>query len=134
MLPPTQLPSQQLGAEQRRLLKLFGALGPGDKASLLAFAEFLNTRGSEQDEPVVPQQPNVAPRPEQESVVAAMRRLSAGYPMLDKSVILHEAAGLMAAHTLQGRPAVEVIDELEGLFGRAYQGYLEALEKNESQG
>jgi len=132
VLPPTQLPTQHLGAEQRRLLKLFGALGSGDKASLLAFAEFLNARGGEQAEPAAVQQPDVAPRPEQESVVAAMRRLSAGYPMLDKSVILHEAAGLMAAHTLQGRPAVEVIDELEGLFARAYQGSLEALGKTVS--
>ena len=134
MLPTTQLPPQPLSAEQRRLIKLFGALGPGDKASLLAFAEFLNGRSSELAEPAVAQQPDVAPRPAQESVVAAMRRLSTGYPMLDKSVILHEAAGLMAAHTLQGRPAVEVIDELEGLFARAYQGYLEAFEKTESQG
>jgi hypothetical protein len=132
VLPPTQLPTRKLSADQRRLLALFDALGSGDKASLLAFAEFLGARGGESVEPAVPQQPCVAPRPEQESVVAAMRRLSAGYPMLDKSVILHEAAGLMAAHTLQGRPAVEVIDELEGLFVRAYQGYLEAKQKTES--
>ena len=125
MLPPAQFPAQTLNAEQRRLLRLFGALAPADRASLLAFAEFLGTRPGEEGRPAAPQSPDPAPRPEQESVVAAMRRLSAGYAMLDKAEILHEAAGLMAAHTLQGRPAVEVIDELEGLFERAYQGYLE---------
>ena len=129
MLPPTPFPSQTLNAEQRRLLRLFGALNPANRASLLAFAEFLGTRTDDTDQPSGPQAPDLAPRPEQESVVAAMRRLSTGYVMLDKSAILHEAAGLMAAHTLQGRPAVEVIDELEGLFERAYQGYLETWNK-----
>lgn len=129
MLPPGQLPGQALSAEQRRLLTLFRALAPGDKATLLAFAEFLATGSDEQGPLQEPEEPVLAPRPEKETVVAAMRRLSTAYAMLDKSVILHEAAGLMAAHTLQGRPAVEVIDELEGLFERAYQGYLESWQK-----
>jgi hypothetical protein len=127
VLPPTVLPQKNLPVDQRRLLKLFSALSDQDKASLLAFAEFLATRTAAPEEPArAPERPCPASRPPGESVVAAMRRLSAGYPMLDKSVILHEAASLMAAHTLQGRPAIEVIDELEGLFERQYQRYLEA--------
>lgn len=129
MLPPTTLPTKTLSAEQRRLLALFGALGEQDKASLLAFAEFLTTRDTQPQTRREPVQPTLEPRPDKESVVAAMRRLSSGYAMLDKAAILHEAAGLMAAHTLQGRPAVEVIDELEGLFEREYRRYLEAWEK-----
>lgn len=126
MLPPATLPHKSLNAEQRRLLHLFAALDDQDKASLLAFAEFLGSRGTTAERaPREPERPAPAPRPAGESVVAAMRRLSAGYPMLDKAVILHEAASLMAAHTLQGRPAVEVIDELEGLFEREYRRYLE---------
>lgn len=132
MLPPTQWSTQNLSVEQRRLLKLFGALGVGDKASLLAFAEFLSSRSGESAEPSGPQQPDVAPRPPQETVVGAMRRLSVGYAMLDKSVILHEAAALMAAHTLQGRPAAEVIDELEVLFAAAHARYLAAWGNPES--
>lgn len=131
MLPPGQFPNQTLSAEQRRLLALFGKLAAGDRTSLLAFAEFLASRGEGQQDVVAggPQAPVDMPRPDKESVVSAMRRLSTAYPMLDKSIILHEAAGLMAAHTLQGRPAVEVIDELEGLFERAYQGYLDTWQK-----
>jgi hypothetical protein len=119
-------PSQTLSSEQRRLLSLFGALSVQDRASLLAFAEFLTTREGAATEKSAPQALQRTPRPEQESVVSAMRRLSADYAMLDKSVILHEAAGLMAQHTMQGRPATEVVDELEGLFDREYQRYLEA--------
>jgi hypothetical protein len=129
VLPPTTLPQKSLPADQRRLLQLFSALNEQDKATLMAFAEFLGGRdAAAQDGPREPQRPQLAPRPAQESVVAAMRRLSESYPMLDKAVILHEAASLMAAHTLQGRPAVEVIDELEGLFEREYRRYLEAWE------
>lgn len=119
-------PSQTLSSEQRRLLALYGALPSQDRASLLAFAEFLTTREGELAEKQAPAEPLRTPRPEEESVVSAMRRLSGDFAMLDKSVILHEAASLMAQHTLQGRAAVEVIDELEGLFEREYQRYLEA--------
>lgn len=119
-------PSQTLSAEQRRLLALFGRLSAADKASLTAFAEFLANRDAGNGETAGPEPLQRSPRPADESVVAAMRRLSQDFSMLDKAAILHEAAGLMAQHTLQGRPAVEVIDELEGLFDREYQRYLES--------
>jgi hypothetical protein len=119
-------PSQALSAEQRRLLSLYGALSAQDRSSLLAFAEFLTTREGVAAGRQEPQALQRSPRPDEESVVAAMRRLSADFAMLDKGAILHEAAGLMAQHTMQGRPATEVIDELEGLFEREYQRYLEA--------
>lgn len=118
-------PSQTLSAEQRRLLALYGRLSAADQASLIAFAEFLGSREGEVAQSSGPQRVERTSRPEDESVVSAMRRLSKDFAMLDKSVILHEAAGLMAQHTLQGRPAVEVIDELEGLFDREYQRYLD---------
>lgn len=61
------------------------------------------------------------PRPESESVVAAIRRLSQTFPMLDKEALLHETSALMTAHLMQGRGAVEVIDELEIVFRRHYE-------------
>lgn len=120
----------KLSAEQRRLVKLFGGLSAQDKASLLAFAEFLASRDSQDREgmPTGPQAPSPEPRPPDESVVAAMRRLSQGYPMLERGDLLNEAAALMAAHTLQGRPAPDVIDELEALFERAYRRYREGFD------
>jgi hypothetical protein len=41
--------------------------------------------------------------------------------MLDKSDLLHEASELMTTHLMQGRPAAEVIDELEVVFRRHYE-------------
>jgi hypothetical protein len=44
------------------------------------------------------------PRPSQESVVAAIKRLSKTYEMLDRGPMLNETSALMSAHVLQGRP------------------------------
>ena len=49
-----------------------------------------------------------------------MRRLSDTYFMLNKDTLLHEASSLMSQHILQGREAIEVIDELEILFKKFY--------------
>jgi hypothetical protein len=119
--------SNRLSPEERRLLEQFAALDGTGRDSLLAFAEFLVQRAAVTDvgqgvEPLP--QPEPIPRPEQESVIAAMRRLSATYPMIDRSVLLNEASGLMGAHVLHGRAAPEVIDELESLFRRAYEELL----------
>jgi hypothetical protein len=50
-----------------------------------------------------------------------MKRLSATYHMLDKSKLLNETSALMAQHVMQGRPAHEVIDELEVVFELHYR-------------
>jgi hypothetical protein len=41
--------------------------------------------------------------------------------MLNKDKLLHEAAGLMSEHVMQGRDANVVIDELQILFHRHYE-------------
>jgi len=126
MLPP----KLSLPADQRRLLRLFSQLDQQGQASLMAFAEFLVSRDDAGSvaatAPQVPAEPAPIPRPPQESVVAAMRRLSRTYHMLEKGDVLHHASALMGAHVLQGRPAVEVIDELEALFRREYEQSLKA--------
>ena len=117
MLPP----KIQLPPEQQRLLKLFRELPEAGRESLLSFAEFLVHReaGSTRTRPAA--EPANIPRPESESVVAAIRRLSSTFPIVDKDALLHEAADLMSAHVVKGRPAVEVIDELEVVFRRHYE-------------
>jgi len=126
LFAPTPL---NLPREQRRLLRLYGALDDGRKASLLAFAEFLaqqqENAAGEPAEPVEIQTPRDLPRPEDESVVAAMRRLTETYPMIERDALLDRATSLMMAHMLQGQPASEVIDELESLFDEHYQRYLQ---------
>lgn len=122
MLPP-KLPGTT--PDQQRLLRLFRRLSKADRASLLAFAEFLvqRTDASSEGERHSPAavEPFDIPRPDEETVIAAIRRLNATYPMLDRDELLHEASDLMTAHVMQGRPAGEVIDQLEIVFRRHFE-------------
>lgn len=122
MLPAEMaLPGAGLSKDQRRLLTLYRKLTAEDRDSLLAFADFLQTRGAESPAGAVPvAEPQPIPRPDEETVVGAMKRLSKSYHMLDKDTVLHESAALMSAHMMQGRPAAEVIDDLEQLFEQTY--------------
>ncbi len=115
-----------LSRDQSRLLKLFKELESTDQASLLAFAEFLEQRDSSAETPEElqpPTEPILKPRPENESVVGAIKRLSSSYPMLDKSVLLTDTSSLMTAHLVNGRTAPDVIDDLEQLFIKQYEQY-----------
>lgn len=109
----------------RRLLRIFRSLAPEDRRTLLAFAEFLAARsGQAEDQSLA--DPLPIPRPEHESVVGAVKRLSQSYFMLERSgTMLNETSALMAGHVLHGRPAAEVIDELEALFARYFAQYRE---------
>ncbi len=125
MLP--QLPT--LPRAQRRLLKLFASLPESERESLLAFAEFLMTRTTDAVcEPGELVEPKPIPRPVDESVVGAIKRLSESYFMLDRSLLLDDTSSLMTAHMVNGRTAVEVIDDLEQLFQQKHQEYLEGFE------
>lgn len=111
---------------ERRLLELYRALDGGGRETLLAFAEFLAQRataaGPAPEGPSGPEpEPEPLPRPEGETVIAAIKRLSRTYPMLDRGRMLGETSALVAQHVMQGRPAAEVIDELEALFRAHYE-------------
>jgi hypothetical protein len=112
-----------MAGREQRLRALFARLREADQETLLAFAEFLAAR--EQPLAAPKQLPKLIPRPAQETVIAAIRRLSASYPMLDKAKALNEASGLMAQHILHGRSAPEVIDALEALFRACYARFEE---------
>ncbi len=105
---------------EKRLLRLFRDLDEQGRDTLLAFAEFLNTRAAPQPLSELPE-PELIPRPDKESVVAAIKRLSASYSMLDKGRMLNDTSSLMTQHVMQGRPANEVVDELEEVFRRHYE-------------
>jgi len=124
--------------EREHLLQLLDRLGPSDRSAVLAFAEFLNQRAGQwggasrsvppataeprEQAPAPPvEEPADIPRPENESVVAAVKRLSRTYPMLEKREMLNETSALVAQHVMQGRDAMEVIDELEIIFQRRYE-------------
>ena len=127
-------PVVSLPREQRRLLRLYSRLDDQRRASLEAFAEFLlqqqeQTGPALEAESAAPRKPEDIPRPQEESVVAAMRRLTKTFPMIDRDALLDRATSLMTAHMLQGQPADQVIDELEVLFQEHYEIY---LQKNET--
>lgn len=120
------MPSQG-NNEEKKILKLFKSLGESDRQTLLAFAEFLSSKNNDDKkddkgaELTVPTVPLGLPRPDNESVIKAIKRLTENYPMIDKETILHPISGLMTSHIMQGRNAVEVIDDLEALFLSEFQ-------------
>ena len=108
---------------QRQLVKWFSQLDENRQQQLLDFAEFLVSKAplvAEQSGDAV-EKPLIIPRPENESVIAAIKRLSKSYSMLNKDDMLYETSDLMTSHVVKGRPAEEVIDELETLFISHYE-------------
>ena len=110
---------------------LLEGLSAVDQSAVISFAEFLSSRNgslpltvpgfSEPALPVEIPEPESIPRPEDEKVVAAVKRLSKTYFMLDKKKMLGETSDLVTQHIIQRRDVVEVIDELEAVFSREYQ-------------
>ena len=104
--------------DEKEFLQCLRGLPPEAQETLFAFAEFLAARAAQM--PREFSEPESIPRPEEESVVQAIKRLRRTYPMLDHSKMLHELTDYMTQHLISGKPAVEVIDELETVFQRHY--------------
>lgn len=105
-------------ADQRRqaLLAAFEQLDPRQQDLLMEFAATLAAG----DAVSTPATKRPEPRPAEESVVAAIRRLTRVYPGAERRRLMGPVSMLMAQHALRGRAAAEVIDELEALFERQY--------------
>lgn len=110
--------------EQKKLLRLLDTLSAEQQDTVHAFVEFLAARNPAVEE-LIHQEPLNIPRPAVESVVKAIKRLRATYPMLSTDELVHEASSYMMKHVMHGKPAVEVIDELEVLFARYFQKHQE---------
>jgi len=132
-----------LTEQEQSLLDIYRKLSDHDAHSLMRFAEFLagyevtaadivhqqsvspsaSSGAAEQTSTLqtgdIPQ-PEKIERPEQEKVVDALKRLSATYPMLDKKFLLDKASELVAQHVMFGKPAKDVIDQIEDMFAEAY--------------
>ena len=100
---------------EKALLDFFGQLSPEQQDKLVAFAELLVEQAPAAGGPVA------APREPGETVTMAIRRLTRAYPALERRKLMADASRLMAQHVLEGRPAEEVIGELEKLFERHYR-------------
>jgi len=117
---------------EKQLLDLFERLAPEQQEGLIAFAEFLN--GSVPDAAGTASEPVAIPRPEGETVAMAIRRLVRTYSMLDRKRLMAEASQFMAQHALEGRPASEVIDELEKVFARHYEQHKAEGKRQKAKG
>lgn len=120
MLPIKQV----LPQDQRELLALYAKLSEADKRNLTSFGRFLVSQRQAEPEAgavePVSKEPLPIPRPVNETVIKAIRRLSETYPMLEKKHLIDDTSVLMSAHVLQGKPAEHVINELELLFEERY--------------
>jgi hypothetical protein len=113
-------------SSEHQLLDLYRRLGPDGQATLLAFAEFLCQRGAyavdpPREETVEIPEPAPILRPEHESVVAGLKRLSQTYPMLSKTEMLTATSELVARNIMQGTDPAQVIDQLEDIFREHYR-------------
>lgn len=118
---------------EKKLLNLFSDLEDDDQNSLMSFAQFLQEKARQDGRLVIAEQPRDIPRPKEERVVAAIKRLSASFPMIKKETMLNETATLMTQHMVQGRAAVEVIDELEVLFQSRYEKFCQQRKSDEDE-
>jgi len=119
---------------QKALFDTLEKLSPADQSAVCSFAEFLLSRSSAftvtspQDvampavePPAEIPEPEHIPAPENERVVAAIKRLSKTYHMLGKNKMLGVTSDLMTQHVLHGREASDVIAELERVFQEEYE-------------
>ncbi len=106
--------------DERKLLAVFEQLAPEQQEKLIEFAEFLGAGDAVCDGPALAA-PEILPRPAEETVTMAIRRLVRTYPMLDRRRLMAEASQFLVEHALRGRAAQEVIDELEIVFAGHYR-------------
>lgn len=109
---------------EKKLLKQFAKLSPEQQQTLIQFAEFLVQKGDNGGEPEPIPEPVLLERPEQETVVGAIKRLTASYPMLERDKLFNETSMLMTKHVMHGHEAGQIIDELEALFASHYQALI----------
>ena len=117
-----------MNKKESKLLNIFSDLDENDQSSIVSFAEFLLEKAKQDGRLIVVDKPVEISRPEEERVVAAIKRLSATFPMLKKNSMLNETAALMSEHILKGRKAEDVIDELETLFNVRYDAFFRERE------
>ena len=115
-----------------RLVQIFDLLAPDQRDAVLSFAEFLIDRNRRPgDAPVRERseasagalaQPVFEDRPEDETVTAALLRLSRVYHMLDTDVLVERASDeLLSRDAIASTSQRGLVDELERFFAEHYQ-------------
>jgi hypothetical protein len=111
----------------KALTELYESLDEERKQSLCDFADFLYAKADPVVKEVPP--PEDLPRPEEETVVGAIKRLKSKYHMVESMSVFSKASSLMTDHMVSGRDVTEVIDEMEELFDDAYNNLIKELEQ-----
>ena len=114
----------------KALTELYESLDDERKQSLCDFADFLYAKAEPVIKDIPP--PEDIPRPEEETVVGAIKRLKSKYHMVESMSVFSRASSLMTDHMVSGRDVVEVIDEMEALFDEAYNNLLNELEQGKN--
>ena len=112
---------ERLKKPEQRLLRHFRSLPPEQQQALSDYAEWLASRYRDAAKQKVPAQPLDIPRPAEESVVKAIKRLTATYPMLDTSKMLTRTSTFMTRHLIEGQSSQAIIDEMEDYFRECYE-------------
>lgn len=112
--------------DAKALVDLFSMLDEDRQASLFDYAEFLLSKGGAVQQDIG--KPVEVPKPENETVVGAIKRLKQTYPMIDSMEVFADASDLMTEHMVNGRDAEEVINEIEALFESTYEKLLREFE------
>ncbi|MDT8451668.1 MAG: Crp/Fnr family transcriptional regulator [Gammaproteobacteria bacterium] len=107
-----------MSRDTKKMIEIFETLNGERQKSLLEFAEFLQSKGDLVSKEVA--EPVEIPRPDNETVVGAIKRLKSSYPMIDSMKVFSSASELMTEHMIKGRDADEVIDEMERIFEDFY--------------
>ncbi len=110
------------------LIDLYESMDDERKRSLCDFADFLYAKADPVSKEVPA--PEDVPRPQEETVVGAVKRLKIKYHMVESMTVFSAASELMTDHMVKGRNVVEVIDEMEILFEDAYSKLLENKEQD----
>ena len=108
-------------SSEARLLGVWRRLDAERRSVLLEFAEFLAARSG-----TPPSARVITLRPHNETVVHAVRRLNASYPMLERARLLQAVGDLLSQHLVDGRAGEAVIDDLEALYSAAYAAFLKS--------
>ena len=108
----------------REIKLLLAQLDADHQQAIVDYANFLVQRYKTDNSGARDLKPESIERPEQETVIAAIKRLKKTYYMLDTDIILNQTSALMGQHILKGREAPDVIDELQSIFQAQYEQYL----------
>jgi len=109
----------------RELDTLMSRLDGKHQQAIVDYATFLVQQYKIQTPVEAGLKPKAIARPEQETVIGAIKRLKKTYYMIDSDTLLDETSSLMGKHILRGREASAVINELQSIFQLKYEKYLE---------